>query len=373
MERGDSILQNLLFFVSGLALIFLAHTGIETASPTTSLALEVIGFALAGYAPIRLIMSLRTFFSEGWRRRVVDHAFRGEVRIVSHKKVLPLLIVAGAQGCVTPPFGAEIDLRKFQRLRAYCEFVQSKAGQEFPPLLIYTGRSQGYAEMLAQALGMVDGLLDLPLVIENGAALYLPVSKKMRPLVNKEQREVVEKARGILVLEMPENEFEPKMYMITINPVPYQQTIEDLQRDVVKILTEAQILESLTVAATVSAVDITPSGVNKLSGLERAVEEYLDSDKCTKMGGWGKLGGQQPYSDDSVLNLALQATVGIANSSSDLCVLQGVGKAYCSAYYVAPAVSNFVVNRDGAGNVINQEHIDSVIAVIEKECRLRII
>jgi len=175
-EKGEPILQNLLFFVSGLALIFLAHTGIEEASPTTSLALEVAGFALAGYAPIRLLISLKSFFSEGWRRRIVDQAFRGEVRIVSPKEKLPLLIVTDAEGCITPPHRTDIDMRKLQRLRAYCDFVKSEDGRDFPPLLIYTGRPQGYVEMLAQALGMVDKPPDLPFVIENGAALYFPVS-----------------------------------------------------------------------------------------------------------------------------------------------------------------------------------------------------
>jgi hypothetical protein len=366
-ERSDSILQYLLLLVSGLALIFLAHTGVETASPTTARVLEVIGFALAGYAPIRLIMSLKALFSKGWQRRIVDRAFRSEVKIISHRENLPLLIVTGAH-CVTPPFGGGIDLRKFQRLRAYCEFIQSEDGQKFPPLLVVTGRSQGYAHMLAQALGMVDGPLDLPFIIENGAALYFPVSKRTLPLVDDEQRKVIEKARRILVPELPNNEFEPKTHMITINPLPYQQTSEDLRQDVVRILTKARILKFLTIASFVSAIDITPKGINKLSGLKAAIQEYYN----LRMERWES--EEQGPDMNAIVEPALKKTVGIAVGSADLCVLREVGRAYCSAYHVDPEIISFVTQHCGdRENVIDLEHIDAVIAVIERECGLRII
>ncbi len=368
-EKGEPILQNLLFFIGGLALIFLAHTGIEETSPTTSLALEVAGFALAGYAPIRLLMSLRRFFSEGWRKRIVEHAFRGRVKVVSPKANLPILIAACAH-CITPPLGEELDLRKFQRLRAYCEFVQTADGEDYPPLLIVTGRSQGYARMLAQTLGMVEGPLDLPFVIENGTALYFPVSRRTIPLVSGEQRRVIEKARGVLIAALPNNEFEPKTYMITINPLPHQLPIGNLTQDVVRILTKARLLSSLNVASFISAIDITPRDVDKLSGLKAAVREYHK----LRMDKWETDEQETEQSAEAVVGLALKQTVGIAAGSADLCLLQGVGRVYCSAYDVDPAIINYVVgNCDGRENVMEQEHIDAVIAVIERECGLRIV
>jgi hypothetical protein len=366
-EKGEPILQNLLFFIGGLALIFLAHTGIEEASPTTSLALEVAGFALAGYAPIRLLMSLRRFFSEGWRKRIVEHAFRGRVKVVSPKVNLPILIVAGAH-CVTPPFDEELDLRKFQRLRAYCEFIQTEDGEDYPPLLIVTGRSQGYARMLSQSLGMVEGPLDLPFVIENGTALYFPVSRRTVPLVNEEQRRVIEKARGILVRELPNNEFEPKTYMITISPLPYQQTIRELEHNVVRILTRAKLVNSLSVTAFVASLDITPKDINKLSGFKAAIQEYYN----LRMDRWEPV--DQGPGMAAIVEPALKKTVGIAAGLADLCVLKEVGTAYCSAYNVDPSIIGFVTgNCEGKANVIGQEHIDAVLTVIERECGLRIV
>lgn len=352
--KGDTVTKHLLLFVSGLVLIFLAHTQIETASPMTSRALEALGFALAGYAPIRLVMSMATLFGEGWRARLMDRAFRSGVRIVSSKKVLPLLIVADAEGCITPPHRTEVDLRKFQRLRAYCEFVKSEAGQEFPPLLIYTGRPQGYIEMLAQTLSMVDSPLDLPFVIENGAALYFPVSRKTVPITNHEQRRLSEKIHNLLIEKMPQNEFEPKTYMTTINALPGHQTIDELRQEVIRILKDTDVLDSLVINSTASAVDITPKNINKLVGVKEAIKVYHNLRPDTR-------------------SRDLDAVVGIADSTSDLCVLEEVGRAYCSAHDVAPEVRKFVEQHFGADHVIDRKHIDFVIAVIEKECGLHII
>src|SRR5688500_10596975 len=103
-------------------------------------------------------------------RTTIDNSFCSAVRIVSVKSGLPLLIASDIEGCITPPDRTEIDLLKFHRLRAYCEFV--KANPEFPQIIALTGRSQGYVELLAQSLGMLNSPFDIPFVIENGAALY---------------------------------------------------------------------------------------------------------------------------------------------------------------------------------------------------------
>jgi len=82
-----------------------------------------------------------------------------------------------------------------------------------------TGRSQGYVELLAQSLGIVDrGNIDLPFVIENGSAIYYPVSKKTRRLISNDQMKLIQEIYIVLTDNLIENEFEPKVYMITINP-----------------------------------------------------------------------------------------------------------------------------------------------------------
>lgn len=353
-RKYGTILKGLLFLTSGLALIFLAHTGIETTSPMTSRALEALGFAIAGYAPIQLIMSIGRQLSEGWRARLIDRLFRSGVSVVSPKKGLPLLIVADAEGCITPPHRTEVDLRKLQRLRGYCEFAKSEAGRDFPPLIVYTGRPQGYVEMLAQSLGMIDSAFDLPFVIENGAALYYPAAKKTVPLVTDEQRKLIQGIHSRLMEELPQNEFEPKIYMVTINPIQGHQTIDELWQKVIVTLKAAGKLDFLTINSTASAVDITPKGINKLSGLEEALKAYHNLRPDRRGQGFDFI-------------------IGIGDSTSDLCVIEKVGTAYCSSHDVDPVVSMFVQQHFGADHVIDRKHIDFVIAVIEKECGLHLV
>ena len=351
--RDNTTVENLLFIAIGLAFIFSAHTGIETTSPMTSRALEAIGFAIAGYAPIQLIMSIRTHLSEGLKAWL-NWVLRPRVKIVSHKKDLPLLIVADVEGCITPPHRTEVDLQKFQRLRAYCEFVKSEDGRQFPPLVIYTGRSQGYAELLAQSLGMIDSSRDLPFVIENGMALYFPASKKTVPLITDEKRELIQDTYRLLRQKIPQNEFEPKAYMISINAISGQQTIDELRDKVMTTLQEEGTFGSLTINSTASAVDITPKETNKLLGIEEVLKEYASL---------------QPDRHDQ----GLEAVVGIGDSTSDLCVIKKVGTAYCPAKDVHPEICDFVERHFGADHVIDRRHIDFVIAVIEKECEIRLI
>lgn len=72
------------------------------------------------------------------------------------------------------------------------------------------------------------------------------------------------------------------------------------------------------------------------------------------------------------MKLALDTTVGFADSTSDLCVLKEVGIAYCSAHDVDAEVRQFVERHSGPDHVIDRKHIDFVIAAIERECGLRI-
>ena len=172
MDKENSLSIDLLILVSGLALILLANTSIATPSTMASKALETIGLAMAGYAPIKMLLYIGGRFSERRTKKSIDRLFRSAVKIVSTKSELPIIIASDVEGCITPPYRTEVDLRKFQRLRTYCEFV--KTNPEFPQIIIFTGRSQGYVELLAQSLGMLNSPFDIPFVIENGAALYRP-------------------------------------------------------------------------------------------------------------------------------------------------------------------------------------------------------
>lgn len=356
MSNNESrFTTHLLILVCGLALIFLAHTSfMENVQPTISKTLEAIGFGLAGYAPIEIIMSIPIRLKEYSTKRNVDKLFRSTVKIISLKKVLPPFFAIDVEGCLTPPQRSEIELRKFQRLRAYCEFVRENHERQYPPIVIYSGRSQGYVELLAQTLGMINPSFELPFVIENGAALYYPASRKTLPMLTKEQRSSIEATYNLLSQNLPENEFEPKSYMITINAIPTRQTIDELREKVTLVLQANNLLKLFTITAAASAVDINIKDYNKLSGLIKVLDEYRNLRPEAK-------------------SCSLKDIVALAHSTSDLAVIENVGKAFCPTYDVHPEVRLVVENRFGSDNVIDEKHIEFVIQVIERTCGLRLL
>jgi hypothetical protein len=76
----------------------------------------------------------------------------------SPKRAFPKLLVMEIEGCITPSGRQTVNLVKFQRLRVYCELA--RRDPSYPPVVFYTGGSQGYAELLAQELGLVDDARD---------------------------------------------------------------------------------------------------------------------------------------------------------------------------------------------------------------------
>jgi hypothetical protein len=282
MDKENVLTREALVFISGLALILLANTNVTTPGSLFSRTLETVGLAMVGYAPIRLLLFIKEHLSERKTRKAIDNLFRSAVKVVSTKSVLPVIIASDVEGCITPPYRTDIDLRKFQRLRTYCEFVE--ANPDFPQIVIFTGRSQGYVELLAQCLGMLNSRVDIPFVIENGAALYHPTSKKTVLLLNTEQLNAIHEAHLLLNDSLPDNEFEPKTYMVTINPTE-RQTVDELRERVTLILQKRDLLELLTIASSASAVDITPKNIDKLSGLKEVLKYYRKNQQNEDLGG----------------------------------------------------------------------------------------
>jgi hydroxymethylpyrimidine pyrophosphatase-like HAD family hydrolase len=348
MTTPNTLSRDLAILMGGLTLIFLSQ--MPSLQPFTiwCKTIETIGIGMAGYAPIQIAIYLKEMLSERATRKSIDAMFTKTIKPTCSKQDLPAFIAADVEGCITPPNRAQVDLRKFQKLRGYCEFV--KLHPEFPPLVVYTGRSQGYVELLAQCLGMLDNPIDLPFVIENGSALYHPTSKRTTPLVTFDQVKAVKEAQLILSEELPLNTFEPKTYMVTLNP-QVAQSIDELREHITLILKERQILDQLTITNTASAVDITPKGVNKLSGL-REVLKYYPKDR--------------PSND-------LSSIVALGDHISDLAILTQIGRAYCPAENVHTEVRAFVEKQFGPDHVIDAPHIDFVIKVVEIECGVRFI
>ena len=347
MRTSQTLTRDLLIMVTGILVVVLSHIPSMLSFPAIAETLQTIGIGMAGYAPVQFIINFRNFRRLRNTKKSIRRLFESAVTIYEQKETLPAFIAADVEGCITPSNRAEIDLIKLQRLRSYCEFTKSH--REYPPLVIYTGRSQGYVELLAQSLGMLDSPLDLPFVIENGCALYRPGSKQTIPLINSEQLKAVRKVQLIINAAMPNNLFEPKTYMVTINPTQ-TQSVDELRESITVLLKDNDLLGSLAVTNTASAVDITPKGISKLSGLKENLKYYPDD-------------RMQQY---------LDAIVGVGDHISDLPVLKNIGRAYCPAENVHIEVRNFVESKFGKDHVIDSPDIEFVIRVIELECGLRV-
>ena len=283
--------------------------------------------------------------------------FNCKVKEVDRKKMLPIFIAINVGGCITPPDRTEIDLRKFQRLRCYCEHVRKNHERKFPPIVIYTGRSQGHVELLAQSHGMVENSMDLPFVIENGSALYYPASKKTSPLTSSNQNKWIQEVHRILADELGENTFEPKVGMITINAIKGQETISELKEKVAKKMSticRKNVFKELMIHTTASAVDIMPKGIDKISGLKETLAVYHRL---------------RPESGDK----SLEDVVAIVNDTSDLCVINGVRNAYCSNQNAHQEVKQDIEEKFGKDNIIESDQIDFVMKVIEIETGLQVV
>lgn len=347
MDKSETIIKDVLIFVSGLALIFFSQMPLFYDFRTLAEVIEILGIGMAGYAPIQLLIYLKQTRGRRTADEKFAEIFKSSIEVIDPKKQRPEFIAVDIEGCITPANRRQVDLVKLQRLRCYCEFV--KRNTDYPPIVIYTGRSQGYVELLAQSLGMVEGSLELPFVIENGSALYYPISKKTESVLDDKQQELIGEARSILYKEFPGNAFEPKTYMVTINPLPGER-VDNFRDKVTASLQQANIFNQLIVTNTATAVDITPEGVTKVSGLQKVVEYYSRSHS----------------------QIDFTKIVALGDHISDIPVLTKVGKAYCPAQNVDTQVTTLVYDKWGPDHIIDLPDIEFVLRVIEIECGVRI-
>jgi hypothetical protein len=171
----------LLFVFSGILFLvvsFVAQWGVDMD------VFRVIGSCLLSAALGAIVTYGDELLREEIAKRKVSKAYKFSIRPNRDKPSngLPILIASDIDGCITPPYRDQVNPLQIAKLRAYCQFAANFS--KYPPLVFFTGRSQGYVELLAQLLDIVDcsreksEVQEVPFVIENGAALYLPRTKK---------------------------------------------------------------------------------------------------------------------------------------------------------------------------------------------------
>jgi hydroxymethylpyrimidine pyrophosphatase-like HAD family hydrolase len=238
------------------------------------------------------------------------------------------LAVVDIDGCLTPGEGRAWDWRA---LRAIGDLNQRAAGgEETPAVTVCTGRQEPYAEAMMQAIGAF-----LPGIYENGCGLYFPTTYRFveHPSITEETKEALAAARAALrsqIVAPGLGIFQPgKESSLTLYPLP-GTSVSGLYQAVAGVLAGRDAL--FTVQASVSCVDVMPSGLDKGTGVRWLVEET---------------------------GIALAQVGGIGDSTSDLAYLRLVGTAAAPANAtdeVKAVVSYVSVHEDGAGVVDILEH-----------------
>jgi hydroxymethylpyrimidine pyrophosphatase-like HAD family hydrolase len=161
-----------------------------------------------------------------------------------------------------------------------------------------TGRQEAYGEAVIQALNLFrplpdsvrqhvrsaasEDLVGWPSILENGAYLYDPVTKRpmVHPALTAARVSTLQRMRAEVLAPLVERtgaQFEPsKDFCISLNPPPVRPGSRERQAtDEFRPLVEAAIgeySEEVEIRHSASAVDITPRGVSKASAVQMVLE-----------------------------------------------------------------------------------------------------
>ena len=262
---------------------------------------------------------------------------------------LPFLIATNISGCVTPGDRSNIDWHKFMLLKAYCQFAASAAGRGRPPLVFFTGRSEGYAELLSEFLGLAgDGGEDhLPLVIENGCALFFPRDRRVEPLVAPQPNAEIERIRDALKSDPRNYTHQFKRFMVTISKEHKGHNATNEYDAIRQVVGSLGLTDAVEVTHTASAVDITPGGYTKRSGIEHVLN----------------LSTRRRFSVDELEKLYNESVVFAANGESNRCVVAGATRAY--------APSGDILAQLEPVRESSLRELDFVLDIIEREAQVR--
>jgi hydroxymethylpyrimidine pyrophosphatase-like HAD family hydrolase len=179
-------------------------------------------------------------------------------------------VVADIDGCLTPGEAAPWN---FDVLR-YVADLNRRAGRGESPFAITlcTGRQQPYVEAMMQA---IDGFL--PAIYENGAGLYFPRPYKIleHPAITADARARRQEIKSVLFKELVEPGiafFQPgKELTLTLYPARAGITLPHIADKARRTLQDR--LDSFSLYASVSSVEILPPGIDKGAGVEWLARE----------------------------------------------------------------------------------------------------
>lgn len=234
------------------------------------------------------------------------------------------LAIVDIDGCLTPGEAGDWNWQALQTIRDLNR--GALGGEPVPAVTLCTGRQEPYVEVLMQAIGAY-----FPGIYENGCGLYFPNDYRFveHPSITAETREALAAAKATLrqrIVTQGVGYFQPgKEASLTLYPLP-GTSVGRLHQSVVDALSDNEAL--VRVQASVSCVDVTPTGIDKGAGVRWLSEET---------------------------NIPLADMGGIGDSTSDLRFMHLVGHsaAPANATTEVKAVVEYVSPYDDGDGVVD--------------------
>jgi len=204
------------------------------------------------------------------------------------------IAVVDVDGCITPGEAGSWNWEALQTIRDLN--LQARQDEALPAITLCTGRQEPYVEVLMQAIGGY-----LPCIYESGCGMYFPNEYRFleHPAITNSAREMLTAAKANLLREVVSPSlgyFQPgKEASLTLYPFP-GTSVSGLLRAVTDAL--SALNGTLTIQASVTCVDVTPTGIDKGRGVRWLAEQT--GVPLTDMGGIG----------DSVTDLKFLTLVG---------------------------------------------------------------
>lgn len=244
------------------------------------------------------------------------------------------LFVCDWEGCVSEPGGGIVPW-KTNAISVLADLVnRMRQDNAAPAVVLCSGRQFPYGEAAIQAINAY--WENRPSVLENGVGLYFPNTKKVlwNPAITSETTRAMTQVRaevGRIADELGAERELGKEYCISLNP-PAGMTTEAMSVEIAERL-DRFVAEGIIEPPThsKSAVDITPRGVNKGSGVQFLAE---------------------------VTQVPLADMVGIGDTAGDMPMLRLVG------HPAAPANADQFV-KDAAEYISSRQTTGGVIDIIQ--------
>lgn len=251
-------------------------------------------------------------------------------------------ILIDVDGCVVPANGQVYFNGFYGGLERLADFVQKANNGKFPPISFCTGRDRNYVEAVSSLVGRPNSWS----VVESGIALFNPAVKQeveINPSLTPKKRKVFEEIRKKRVPEILQKYHQFFLYPGNIICIALERkkgiqvSIEALYEVILEEM--ADLIQEELVAITHSdcAIDISPAGIDKASGLR-----FFSS-----------------YTDTNLKNI-----IGIGDSKGDFPFLQKVGYVGCPCN-ASDECKNFVRKREKKGFISRYAYTQGVIEVIQ--------